>query len=138
VTKLRVRIWNSGLANQIEGKLSTPWDRRIFRQMLVQNAICETELLNLFLLWHNQVDERTLCDFLINNGLLLVDTGITNSLNQPEIDTEHSELIVSLTPRARVELPRAGSLRYFLGRVKKAFLRTVSAELSAQSPSRAV
>lgn len=138
MTKLRVRFWNSELANRIESKLPTPLDRRIFRQMLVQNAICETELESLFWLWHNQVDERTFCDFLIISGLLLVDTGITNSLHQPEIDIEHNELIVSLAPQARVELRRACSLRYILGRVKKAFLRTVFAELSPYFQRRAV
>ena len=107
----RVRIWNSELAYRIDSQLTSQWDRSIFRNLLTQNELDESQLRSLLRLWRTQSNGKSLCEFLIDAGILFVEMRKPQTFGVSTFDSENEELLVSLTPRAQVELACVSSLK---------------------------
>ncbi len=125
----RVRIWNSELAHWIDSQLTTQWDRAIFRKLLTQNELDESQLRSLLRLWRAQSDGKSLCEFLMRAGLLLVEMRKPDTLGDLAYDSENEELLVLLTPRGQVELTRASRIKVLITR----FIQAIQARVFANS-----
>lgn len=126
----RVRIWNSELAYRIDSQLTTQWDRAVFRSLLAQNELDERQLRNLLQRWRTQSNGKSLCEFLIDAELLLVEMRSPQTLDVSAYDSANEELFVSLTERARLEMNRERSLSVLIKRFLRGFLTRMFANAS--------